>query len=764
MIAAGRGRRLQPPLLVNYNLAEHSRIWAFLNATRRRVFAILPRHIHRNPEGFGGNPTAWKEDEGLIRLDLEGMANRAYDHSRRIGSHPGMFIEFQVAGGGHAELGLIVHQAVTADSVFPTAFYLPVCLIPDDPTQYGFLRAYTWHRYESCLTGLWALWIDNAAKPQAVINDLLAIALTDLDSCSTSALTQGSLRQAVASVLNDVTHQYPEARNGFLRLAVIRRVLRSKKAWRLGIPLRQRKLVRSNTNDLEYAIRSAIKDCLETPAGLLDTNPLPQPGIRQVVAVSIPVKPDQLTTIVHAIKAMLDREEWFQQHKATTNLLWGAINFPDPMVIDITQPVPASGWVRHVFRAGLWLVTLIPRLLHLVVFGRNHRQKGLYATVTRLFPELGVYARLHHILNADGIVPDGDGRTGWGFGSFEHLVTAPPAQNGHADTMPAKAAGRGRQRKSDVKTSNREHVTPGNATGRGKRRQPGFFSGTMATLLICGGLAVALIAGAASDVTGSIPSPGWTDTRQDVYQLTGQTRADADSTVALFPAASVSDRGDGTSSTLTVPYGQSNHLCPSERFWAQPSGSACSGVLVGEDVIATAAHCIVGEPMTAFSYVFGYHMRDATTPELIINNTDIYQAREVLAWHLDNKASDWALIRLDRPVVGHRIAPVRQAGTISKGQPVHAIGYPLGLPAKLAPGTVHSNTDTALFTSIPSYPGNSGSPVFNSTTHALEGLLIRGRGGEPVKQGACFVSHATDSVTTRASTFAAALSTLRSNP
>jgi hypothetical protein len=496
MIAAGRGRRLQPPLLVNYNLAEHNRIWAFLHATRRRVFAILPRHIHRNPEGFGGNPIAWKEDEGLIRLDLEGMANRAYDHAHRIGSHPGMLIEFQVAGGGHAELELIVHQALTTDSIFPDSFYLPVCLIPDDPTQYGFLRAYTWHRYETCLAGLWALWIDNGAKPQAVINDLLAIALTDLDTCSTSSLTQGSLRQAVASVLNDVTHRYPEARNGFLRLAVIRMPLRSKKGWRFGIPLRQRKLIRSNTNELEYAIRNGIKTCLETPYGLLDTNPLPHSGIPQVVCVSVPVKPDQLTIIVRAVKAMLEREEWWQQHEDTTNLLWGAVNFPDPMVIDITQPVPANGWVRRVFRAGLWLVTLVPRLLHLVVFGRNHHQKELYATVTRLFPELGAYARLHHILSADGIVPDGDGRTGWGFGSFEHLVSEPPVQNGHETT-----------------TSVASESTPPKATGRGRKRRPGFLNGTMATMLVCSGLAVALVAGAAGGfrlLAGQIPDKSCT--------------------------------------------------------------------------------------------------------------------------------------------------------------------------------------------------------------------------------------------------------------
>jgi hypothetical protein len=488
MIAAGRERRLQPPLLVNYNTAENGRIAAFLNQPLGRLLAILPRHIHRNSEGFGGNPTAWKEDEGLIRLDLEGMADRAYDYAHRIGSQQGMFIEFQVAGGGHAELGLIVHQALTAASIFPDSFSLPVCLIPDDPMQYGFLRAYTWHRFEACLAGLWALWIDNAAKPHSVINDLLAIALTSLDAASHSSLTQGSLRQAVAGVLHAVRHQYPHARNGFLRVAVIRRPLRSKKAWRRGSPFRQRKLVRNTTNDLEYAIRSAIKECLETPSGLLDTNPLPNRGIPQVVAVSVPVKPDALSDIAQAVKAILSKEAWWQQHEASTTLLWAAINFPDPLVIDITKAVPATGWVTRSYQAALWLITLVPRLLHRLVFGRNHHQHELYTTVTRLFPELHAYTRVHQILQSDGTVPDGEGGTGWGFGNFAYLVTDPPAQNSHADTSPAPVA-----------EGSRKH-------GRGKRGVPGFLSGLIATLLVCGGLALALMTGGA----GAIPSQDWT--------------------------------------------------------------------------------------------------------------------------------------------------------------------------------------------------------------------------------------------------------------
>jgi hypothetical protein len=526
MIAAGREQRLQLPLLVNYNLAETGRIWAYLSSRGRRVSAILPRHIHRNPEGFGGNPTAWLEDEGLIRLDLEGLADRASDYAHRIGTQPGVLVEFLVAGGGHGQLGLILHQALATERVFPNTLYLPICLMPDDVTQLAWLRLYTWGKLEEALAGGWSVWIDNAAKPHTVINDLLAIGLTSLDACSQSSLTQGSLRQAVASLLNAVTHQYPSARNGFLRLAVIRRVLRSQKAWRLGIPLRQRKLIRNSDNELEYEIRSAIKECLDTSAGLLDTNPLPDGGIPQVVCVCIPVKPEQLTTLVRSVTAMLSREDWWQQHKDTTSLLWGAVNFPDQILVDITQPATEPGWMRRMAHAAVWLLTLPPRLMHRMVFGRNHQQRELYTTVTRLFPELHAYSRVHQILKSDLVVPNGDAGTGWGFGSFAHVVTAPPPQNSHGDTAPAPSG-----------------APPGNARGAGNRRRAGFRSGTLATLLVCGGLAVAVLAGAAAGGTGENPSQGFTDTRQEVYQLTGQHSKAADSVVALFPALCRSETG-----------------------------------------------------------------------------------------------------------------------------------------------------------------------------------------------------------------------------
>jgi hypothetical protein len=126
------------------------------------------------------------------------------------------------------------------------------------------------------------------------------------------------------------------------------------------------------------------------------------------------------------------------------------------------------------------------------------------------------------------------------------------------------------------------------------------------------GLALLVMTGA-----GSNPAPTLyygADGREDVYELSGKNLEDADSVVALFPSSQVTDLGDGSAAILTVNYGDSYNLCPSERFREQPIGSFCSGVLVAPDIIATAAHCITGETIADIRFVFGYQMRDQDTP------------------------------------------------------------------------------------------------------------------------------------------------------
>jgi hypothetical protein len=447
MCIAGRAGRLQFNLIVNYNQAEIDRTFDLLKSYRgaHRLLTILPGHVHEG-EGWGGDPTAWKASEGLILLDQQEMAQQAQEHSYKIGSQPGIIPMFASLGGGHAEVVLKAFDAL--HQTYPESTILPIIILPNNPTQYGFIREYTYEKYDQTLAGLWALVIDNAAKPQDTLNDLVTVGVTSLDTCGSSVLTPGSLRQAVLSLRHFITHsqsgdtpadgsRQEEQRTGFLRMAVVRTPLRSKKALRWGFPLWQLKLVQTRGNQVDYAVRSAIKEALENPSALLDTNPLPAVGVPQVLAVTLPVNRHQLSKIVRPVKAILSREEWYQAHAPTTNLLFGSVNFTDPVALTVDEPEKDIGWVTRMLRRCVSFTTAIPRIGHRLVFGTNHQQQ-LYVTVTRLFPELGPIHRLEAILNPTARATDGISQKGYGFGMRQDNVSAPVQENSKEATAPAQ--------------------------------------------------------------------------------------------------------------------------------------------------------------------------------------------------------------------------------------------------------------------------------------------------------------------------------------
>jgi hypothetical protein len=235
------------------------------------------------------------------------------------------------------------------------------------------------------------------------------------------------------------------------------------------------------------------------------------------------------------------------------------------------------------------------------------------------------------------------------------------------------------------------------------------------------------------------------DDRVDIFQITDAALLeDADCVVALFDAADVIAGGDGTSTLRTVGYGTSRNLCAGEPFSDQPTGAFCSGFLVGSDLVATAGHCVdpPNTPSLAnIRFVFGFRMVDATTAPGPIPNGEIYSGAQLVGRELDQTGIDWALVRLDRPVTNHRPAPIRRRRRIRADAEVHVIGHPVGLPAKLAGGaTVRDNTPRPFFVAnLDTYGGNSGSAVFNSSTHRVEGILVRGE-RDFVRSGNCNVS------------------------
>lgn len=169
-------------------------------------------------------------------------------------------------------------------------------------------------------------------------------------------------------------------------------------------------------------------------------------------------------------------------------------------------------------------------------------------------------------------------------------------------------------------------------------------------------------------------------------------------------------------------------VCAEEAYKDQPVPGFCSGFLVRQDVIATAGHCISKENMNDVLFVFNFSLNDGQ-PKLDFSSDEVYFAKEIIARKLDNRnQDDWAIVRLDRSVVGVPPAPLRTTGNLSDETTLCVVGHPLGLPQKYACNAKPmENTNPVYFlANLDTFGGNSGSMVFNADTAIVEGILVRG--------------------------------------
>ena len=244
------------------------------------------------------------------------------------------------------------------------------------------------------------------------------------------------------------------------------------------------------------------------------------------------------------------------------------------------------------------------------------------------------------------------------------------------------------------------------------------------------------------------------DDRKDLYDIPDiAVQNDADSVVAILDNSMISDNGDGTSTIKVRNYGEAENLCEKEPFREQPIGCWCSGFLVGQDLIATAGHCIdeneTGVPIENIRILFGFRMINKDEVNLTFENREIYKIKEILNSKLDppltfdpnSRQSDWAIVRLDKTVNDHNIVSINRE-SIKDKQKIHIIGHPKGLPLKYADGAeVTDNSPDAFFiANTDSYGGNSGSPIFNSITHKVEGILVRGERDLKRNENGCYQS------------------------
>jgi len=174
------------------------------------------------------------------------------------------------------------------------------------------------------------------------------------------------------------------------------------------------------------------------------------------------------------------------------------------------------------------------------------------------------------------------------------------------------------------------------------------------------------------------------------------------------------------------PIGKYRHMCKDAKFYNEPMASSCTGFLVSKDILLTAGHCNSQEKKCdGSSWVLGF-----TSENKFIEKDKLFKCKKILAHETDlAKRRDYTLIKLDREVTGIKPLTLRRKGNVNKKDELALLGHPSGLPLKVASsGYIRSNNKKNAYftTTLDSFHGNSGSPVINTRTGLVEGILTQG--------------------------------------
>jgi V8-like Glu-specific endopeptidase len=188
--------------------------------------------------------------------------------------------------------------------------------------------------------------------------------------------------------------------------------------------------------------------------------------------------------------------------------------------------------------------------------------------------------------------------------------------------------------------------------------------------------------------------------------------------------------------------GKKYGLCDDEPYAQQTVACFCSGFLIAPDLLVTARHCMDMYKLDEIRIISGFEVANKNgIIDLSIPATNVF--RPVALVNDDKMLNlDLVLLRLDRPAENHFIPKLKLSETLEIGTPLYAVGHPVGLPLKISlnGSVIENNAAMHFYAKLNTYQGNSGSPVFNAMTHAVEGILIEGM-EDFVSNGNCRISN-----------------------
>lgn len=175
--------------------------------------------------------------------------------------------------------------------------------------------------------------------------------------------------------------------------------------------------------------------------------------------------------------------------------------------------------------------------------------------------------------------------------------------------------------------------------------------------------------------------------------------------------------------------GEIKGLCDDQNFVHEPVAAFCSGFAVSANTVVTAGHCVLqNHSLNEYFIVYDFRMSSKLKPQLTISRKNVFEIEKVVNASSLNSEEDVAVLRIKGTIPKERIPVLSKKNNLEIGLPIYAIGYPNGLPVKIAENAVVINNKMQAYyvTNLDTYGGNSGSPVFNRQDHCIEGMLVRG--------------------------------------
>jgi len=208
---------------------------------------------------------------------------------------------------------------------------------------------------------------------------------------------------------------------------------------------------------------------------------------------------------------------------------------------------------------------------------------------------------------------------------------------------------------------------------------------------------------------------GGSDDRYPITEATDREIAAARATAMLIKTEYVAAAGAGTVTLSDDPAWQP--LCSGERFSGLPQPGRCSGVKIGDRLVATSAHCIRNQRQCdQTSVVFSYDGGSDPQASRTVASDSVYQCMSVVASRrpasIGERGADWTIFEVDREIDAPN-ATLSSSADVRPSVVTTVIGHPMGLPTVVTRlGVVQVATTEYFVANSDTFVGNSGSAVF----------------------------------------------------